>query len=163
MRDTDNGGVADGHEVIEDNTNPLDPSDDLQLFELDLKFDYNKSVIKPQYFAALDKIGLVLSRNKSYTARIEGHADRKKKSEAIYNKKLSERRARAVMNYIADKHAIKRSRMKAVGYGFERPKAKNGPNGNPINRRVEVYIRKGNSPAAGNTPITALEKKPEDK
>ncbi|MCK5850271.1 MAG: OmpA family protein [Kiritimatiellae bacterium] len=160
MRDTDNGGVADGHEVIEDNTNPLDPSDDLQLFELDLKFDYNKSVIKPQYFAALDKIGLVLSRNKPYTARIEGHADRKKGSKVIYNKKLSERRARAVMNYIADKHAIKRSRMKAVGYGFSRPKAKNNPKaGNPINRRVEVYIRKGNAPAAGQMLTTDPENK----
>ena len=149
--------------MIEDNTNPLDPSDDLQLFELDIEFDYDKAVIKPQFFASLDKIGLVLSRNSDHTARIEGHADRKKRSKAIYNKKLSERRARAVMNYIADKHAIKRSRMKAVGYGFERPKAKNGPNGNPINRRVEVYIRKGNSPAAGQTPIIAPEKKPEDK
>ena len=32
--------------------------------------------------------------------------------------------------------------MSAAGYGFNRPKAANDPvNGNPVNRRVEVYIR----------------------
>ena len=31
--------------------------------------------------------------------------------------------------------------MEAVGYGFSRPKAPNDPVvGNPVNRRVEVYI-----------------------
>lgn len=141
-RDTDNGGVADGHEVIEDNTNPLDPTDDLQLFELYIQFEYDKADIKPEFFSELDIIGKVLKRNPGSTARIEGHADKNKKSGERYNIKLSKRRAQAVLNYLAEKAGIEKSRMEAVGYGFSRPKAPNDPVlGNPVNRRVEVYIR----------------------
>ncbi|MCX7590516.1 MAG: OmpA family protein, partial [Kiritimatiellae bacterium] len=136
VRDTDKGGVADGHEVIEDNTNPLDPSDDLMLVELYIQFEYDKWDIKPQYFPELDKIVKVLKRNPDATARIEGHADRSRKSVASYNKRLSERRATAVMNYLVGQ-GISSRRLKAVGYGFERPKAPNDPKvGNPVNRRV---------------------------
>ncbi|MDA0576485.1 MAG: OmpA family protein, partial [Verrucomicrobia bacterium] len=142
-RDTDNGGVADGHEVIEDNTNPLDPTDDLQLFELYLQFDYDKAIIKPQYYPQLDVIAKVLERDPGATARIEGHADKLKKSKSTYNKKLSKDRASAVLDYIAKHGKISASRMEAFGYGFDRPKAANDPvTGNPENRRVEVYIRR---------------------
>ena len=167
-RDTDRGGVADGHEVIEDHTNPLDPSDDLQLFTLNINFDYDKAILKPQYFAQLDMIAKVLQRDPGATARIEGHADKLKKSVKDYNLKLSELRARSVADYLAEKGKLARSRLTPVGYGFSRPKAPNDPlMGNPVNRRVEVYIRKSGQeskvvivpreepPAAPATPATA--------
>ena len=142
LRDTDNGGVADGHEVIEDGTDPLDPSDDLQLFELYIQFDYNKADIKQQFHPELDIVAKVLRRNPDAEARIEGHADRTNKSNAVYNKRLSKRRAAAVLAYLEFSGGVESARMESVGYGFERPKAKNDPlNGNPVNRRVEVYIR----------------------
>ena len=141
-RDTDKGGVADGHEVIEDGTDPLDPSDDLMLVELYIQFDYDKAEIKPEFFAKIDVLAKVLARNPESTARIEGHADRTKKSKKAYNKRLSTRRAKSVLNYLADKGGIDSGRLAAHGYGFERPKAENDPSkGNPLNRRVEVYIR----------------------
>jgi len=142
VRDTDAGGVADGHEVLEDHTNPLDPSDDLYLVELYIQFDYDKAIIKPQFFPDLDVVAKVLTRNPASTAKIEGHADKTRKSVHAYNMRLSKRRAQAVLNYFADTHAIARSRMEAEGYGFTRPKAENDPiHGNPLNRRVDVYIR----------------------
>lgn len=157
VRDTDNGGVADGHEVIEDGTNPLDPADDLQLFELNIQFDYDKDIIKPEYFKDLDIIGKVLQRDPGSTARIEGHADKQKKSVKEYNDKLSERRARACLKYISGKWGVDASRMSAHGYGFSRPKAKNDPVlGNPVNRRVEVYIRKSGQ-AEPKAPLTQVE------
>ncbi|MEI6516576.1 MAG: outer membrane beta-barrel protein, partial [bacterium] len=57
LRDTDGGGVADGHEVIEDSTDPRagHGADDLQLFELNIQFDYDKDIIKPEYFKDLLK------------------------------------------------------------------------------------------------------------
>ena len=99
-RDTDKGGVADGHEVIEDNTNPLDPKDDLQLFTLNIEFDYDKAVLRPQYFDELDVIVKVLQRDPGATARVEGHADKRKTSKHDYNIRLSERRAKAVVDYL---------------------------------------------------------------
>lgn len=143
-RDTDGGGVADGHEVIEDGTNPLDPSDDLTLFTLHLEFDTDKSIIRPEYFEDLDVIAKVLARDPESTARIEGHADKRKSSSAKYNMQLSERRAKAVLNYLQQKGNIASERMTPVGYGFTRPMAANDPlEGNPLNRRVEIYIREG--------------------
>lgn len=140
-RDTDGGGVDDGHEVLIDKTNPLDPSDDLMLFEVYIQFDYDTTVIKPQYFAELDQVVRVLSRVPTATALIEGHADRRLRSSEKYNQNLSERRAQAVQSYMAGK-GVAIGRLEAKGYGFSRPKEQPDlVNGNPTNRRVEIYIR----------------------
>jgi len=155
--------VADGHEVIEDGTNPLDPSDDLLLFTLHIEFDTDKAVIRSQYFPDLNKIGKVLARDQQATARVEGHADKRKTSKYKYNMDLSERRAKAVANYLNEKFGIAHSRLTPVGYGYTRPLAANDPiAGNEKNRRVEVYIRKGaDQPAA--TPAPRQEEKSEAK
>ena len=140
-RDTDKGGVADGHEVIEDKTDPLDPSDDLMLFEVNIQFDYDTTIIQPKYFAEIDQILRVLNRKSDSTAVIEGHADRRTRSNQKYNQDLSERRAQAVLSYMAGK-GVDAGRMSAMGYGFSRPKVQPDlVNGNPENRRVEIYIR----------------------
>jgi outer membrane protein OmpA-like peptidoglycan-associated protein/outer membrane protein W len=155
-RDTDLGGVADGHEVIEDGTNPLNPKDDLILFELYIQFDLDKAIIRPEFFPAMDVIAKVMHRHPGSTARIEGHADKTRKSGAEYNQQLSKRRAEAVRNYLSTSGKIALDRMVAVGYGFSRPKAPNDPKyGNPLNRRVEVYLKGVNeeSPLTG-APIT---------
>jgi len=140
-RDTDKGGVCDGHEVLEDGTDPLNGKDDLVLFELYINFDYNKAILKPQYFRQIDVIAKVLRRNPQATATLEGHADKLKTSGAFYNRRLSKQRAESVEKYLEGK-GIKGNRMDAVGFGFDRPKYPNDPvNGNPLNRRVDVYIR----------------------
>lgn len=140
--DTDAGGVSDGHEVIEDATNPLNPADDLMLFTLQIEFDYDKANLRPQYHKDLDVIIKVLQRDPEATARIEGHADKRPKSQHAYNMRLSERRARAVLEYIATAGGIDRSRLTAVGYGFTRPVAPNDNEANmQKNRRTEIYIR----------------------
>ncbi|NLF23481.1 MAG: OmpA family protein, partial [Lentisphaerae bacterium] len=140
-RDTDGGGVYDGHEVLEDKTDPLYGPDDLMMFELNINFDYDKSVVKPMYFEDLDKIVKILRRHPEASALIEGHADQLRTSKAAYNRRLSERRAEAVRQYIAGK-GVEAGRMRAVGYGFDRPKvAHDLLRGTPANRRVEIYIR----------------------
>ncbi len=142
--DTDDGGVIDGHEVLEDGTNPQagHGHDDLLLFELYIQFDYDKDVIRPVHFRDLDIVGKVLRRGETSTAVVEGHADRKKGSDAKYNLDLSERRAKAVIDYLVKNGGIASSRLTPKGFGFTRPRAPNDPNeGNAVNRRVEIYIR----------------------
>lgn len=140
-RDTDHGGVADGHEVIEDNTDPLNPADDLQLFTLNIEFDYDKANLRSQYYNDLDKIVKVLQRDPGATARVEGHADKRKTSKRDYNIRLSERRAQAVEDYLTTM-GIDRSRLTHKGYGFDRPVAPNDTEANmQKNRRTEIYIR----------------------
>ena len=142
-RDTDKGGVADGHEVIEDGTDPLDPSDDLQLYTLKIEFDYNKSNIRTEHYADLDIIIKALERSPNATARIEGHADKRKTSKRTYNIRLSRDRAKAVVDYLIRVGGIDSSRLTHEGYGYDRPKAPNDSESNmQKNRRVEVYIRR---------------------
>ena len=142
VADTDKGGVSDGHEVLEDGTDPLNGADDLYLITLHIEFDTDQAVIKPAYFRDIDVVGKTLSRSPGATAVVEGHADKRRTSSNRHNKRLSERRAEAVVEYLEEKSGIAGSRLKAEGYGFARPIAPNDPvNGNALNRRVEVYIR----------------------
>lgn len=146
--DTDGGGVYDGHEVIEDGTDPLNPYDDLQLYRLNIEFDYDKADLRPEYFDDLDVVARVLRRDPGATARIEGHADRRPRSDRNYNIRLSQRRAQAVLDYLADIGGISRSRMTAHGYGFDRPIAPNDTEENmQRNRRTEIYIRPSDHPS----------------
>ena len=140
-RDTDGGGVSDGHEVLVDHTNPLDPSDDLMLFEVYIQFDYDTTVIKPEYFKDIDQAARALSRNPQATAVIEGHADRRVRSSEKYNQDLSERRAEAVKSYMVGK-GVTAEKLTAIGYGYSKPKVQPDlVNGNPENRHVDIYIR----------------------
>ena len=76
--------------------------------------------------------------------RVEGHADKRKKSTREYNQKLSERRSRAVADYLIQNSGIKAGNVTAVGYGFDRPVAPNDTETNmQKNRRTDIYIRKG--------------------
>jgi len=140
-RDTDGGGVADGHEVIEDMTNPLQPEDDLQLYTLNIEFDYDKTDVRPEYFDQLDVIVKVLERDEKAHASVEGHADKRPKSDAKYNKQLSERRANAVVEYLIDVGGIAEERLSFKGFGFDRPLVPNDSEENmQKNRRTDIYI-----------------------
>lgn len=152
--DTDKGGVADGHEVIEDNTDPLNPADDLQLFRLEIEFDYDKANLRSVYHDQLDKIIKVLQRDPGATARVEGHADKRKTSKRDYNLKLSERRAKAVLDHIVRAGGINPSRMTHKGYGFDRPIAQNDTEVNmQKNRRTDIYIRPSGNIAVPTGPV----------
>ena len=139
--DTDKGGVRDGHEVHEDGTDPLNGNDDFLRFELHLLFEYDRAIINPKDYPDLDKVAAVLLRHPEATAVIEGHADRTTRSKRAHNLDLSNRRANAVKQYLRDK-GVDGSRLRAVGYGFDRPQYEpDMVNGTPLNRRVEVYVK----------------------
>jgi len=139
-RDTDKGGVYDGHEVLMDATDPLDAKDDLMMFELMINFEYDQTVVKPEYIPELATIVKVLQRNPEAKAKIEGHADRKTRSSEKYNQDLSEQRARKVMELLVAQ-GVDAKRLTAVGFGFNRPKVQPDlVKGNPENRRVEIFI-----------------------
>lgn len=73
------------------------------------------------------------------TIEIEGHTD----SEGIdeRNQPLSERRAQAVADYLAER-GVPMERMKAVGYGASRPVAPNDTRENMArNRRIEFTVK----------------------
>ena len=146
LRDTDSGSVADGHEVIEDGTDPLVADDDLKCFELNMQFEGEGWDIRPEYFSDLDAIAADLRADPGATARIEGHTDTAEASSTWKRKRLTRRRAESIADYLKQTWKIDGNRVDAVGYGANRPKAANDArSGNPENRRMEIYIRQSGS------------------
>jgi len=102
----------------------------------DIFFDFDKYNIKPRFYPELDAVVKVLNRNPSVKIRIEGNTDNI--GTAKYNMGLSDRRAKAVMEYLV-KAGINKNRLSTIGYGFSKPIATNAtPEGRALNRRVEL-------------------------
>lgn len=104
-------------------------------------FDFDKATFTTESYTELNKLEKMLSDNTSISAEISGHTDAV--GNDVYNKKLSQLRAEAVVRYLVDK-GIDQRRLTAVGYGEEKPLASNDDEseGREINRRVEFKILK---------------------
>lgn len=101
-------------------------------------FDYDKSTLQQTSFSELDRLVKLLEQNLEWKVEIGGHTD--DRGADAYNKDLSTRRAREVMDYLIDK-GIEKNRLTSKGYGEEKPIANNGTEeGRADNRRVEFTI-----------------------
>lgn len=103
-------------------------------------FKTRKHKIMPVSFPLLDEVAQALKDNANIEIRIEGHTDNRGRTR--YNLKLSQRRAAAVLKYLANA-GVSRERMRSEGYGKERPIEDNTTKeGRAANRRVEIHITK---------------------
>ncbi|MFD2522634.1 OmpA family protein [Emticicia soli] len=101
-------------------------------------FDSGKAELRPESFAELDKLLLLLKGNPQVKVEISGHTDNVGKD--TDNLALSQSRADAVVSYLVSKGAIA-TNVKAVGYGETRPIAANDTDENrQMNRRIEMKI-----------------------
>jgi OOP family OmpA-OmpF porin len=104
---------------------------------LKIEFDTDKSDIKPKYHDEIKRVADFLEKYPQVKGIIEGHTD--SVASAVYNQKLSERRARAVRTYLIDKFKIAPERLDAKGYGESRPVASNATAaGRQQNRRIQA-------------------------
>jgi OOP family OmpA-OmpF porin len=102
---------------------------------LDVKFDFNKAVVKPAYRSEVERAASFLNSHPGSTAVVEGHTD--SVGSDTYNQRLSERRAYAVRDYMVSQFGISSGRVTAIGYGEARPIATNDTaEGRAQNRRV---------------------------
>jgi OmpA-OmpF porin, OOP family len=101
-------------------------------------FEINKSELKSNFNPELDKIFAYMDENQEPTIYIAGHTDNL--GGDIYNLRLSERRAKAVMNYFVER-GISKERVKSIGFGAEYPLNDNlNEEQRQLNRRVEIKI-----------------------
>ena len=82
-------------------------------------YDFDKATLRPESKTSLDELVKLLNENPNVTIELAAHCDYKGSEE--YNKKLSQRRAQAVVDYLIEK-GIARDRLTAVGYGKTKPK-----------------------------------------
>ncbi len=101
-------------------------------------FETGKSVLTVDSYEALDQVVRFLENNASVRLEISGHTDNT--GSLTVNKRLSEARAKAVVDYIADR-GIARSRLEFKGYADSEPVAGNDTaEGREMNRRVEFKV-----------------------
>lgn len=82
-------------------------------------YDFDKATLRPESETALNELVTLLNQNPNITIELAAHCDYKGSSE--YNKSLSERRAKSVVDYLIS-HGISADRLTPIGYGKEVPK-----------------------------------------
>jgi outer membrane protein OmpA-like peptidoglycan-associated protein len=117
----------------------LNANGDVVLRLSGLSFDVGKSDIKDQHVPLLSKVAEILRLYPDASYVVEGHTDAS--GEGAANQQLSERRAFAVMQSLRQSLSIPADRIKAIGYGSEKPIAGNNtPEGRAKNRRIDILI-----------------------
>jgi MYXO-CTERM domain-containing protein len=115
--------------------------------KIDLKgnvihFDTAKATIQPYSHILLDEVAAILAQHPTMRLKIEGHTDNRVFRAKGGNKKLSQDRAQAVVDYLVGK-AIAAERLSSEGYGETCPIASNKTEeGRARNRRTEFWIVK---------------------
>lgn len=101
----------------------------------DVNFEFDSAQLTPNAQNVLNGVAERLVNNPDVRVSIEGHTDSRGSDQ--YNKDLSQRRAESVATYL-NQRGVEANRMRAVGYGEERPVATNDTEeGRFQNRRVE--------------------------
>ena len=101
-------------------------------------FDYDKAVLLQQSYNELQNLLAILNDNPTIRIEIQGHTDGQGSVE--YNIRLSENRAKAVVDYLIHK-GIDPKRLQYRGFGKSKPIATNATEeGRARNRRVEFVV-----------------------
>ena len=105
-----------------------------------IQFSTGKADITPESMPVLDKVGQTLGRFPAeMTFEIRGHTDDKGAAKA--NQRLSEARARSVLDQLTTRFPLARERFTVKGMGESRPVAPNTTEqGRAANRRVEFVV-----------------------
>lgn len=139
LKDSDADGVPDYYDNCE-NT-PTGATVDLRgcwVYRGSMMFGFDNADLRPEAIPALDEAARVMKMHPNLKVEIQGHTDNVGSAE--YNQKLSERRAKAVADYLIGA-GIDSNRLRAVGYGKTKPIHSNDTaGGRDRNRRVSFEV-----------------------
>jgi OOP family OmpA-OmpF porin len=120
-----------------------------ELSNASVTFGFDKSVLTADDKAQLDQIAANLPNTKGYILALTGGTD--SIGDANYNYMLSQKRADAVVNYLATKYNIPPHKFYLIGIGKENPVADNSSReGRAQNRRVEIKLMSNMAQSAAN-------------
>jgi outer membrane protein OmpA-like peptidoglycan-associated protein len=106
-----------------------------------IKFKTGKAEVDPACDKTMIAIAAIMADYPGFHVQVDGHTDNIGNPEA--NKKLSQERAEAVVNYLTTKKGVDPSRLSAKGFGDTQPIADNKTKkGQAKNRRVDFTVTK---------------------
>jgi len=118
---------------------PLQPIDTGIIELKNIFFDVNKADLKAESKAELQKIIAFLKANPTLKVEFSGQTD--KNGDKVFNKTLSNNRAKAIYDYVIEKGSILAANLSYKGYGDTKPKAPNdSPENKAKNRRTELKV-----------------------
>ncbi len=124
-------------EQVISSTNTQEPFEKIS-FETETLFDFDKTALKNEGKQRLDLLASRLMDGVVQVVVALGHTD--SLGAQAYNQQLSERRARAVADYLSDK-GIPNEKIFTEGRGGSQPIASNSSEaGRALNRRVEIEV-----------------------
>lgn len=101
-------------------------------------YDFAKSTLRDVSKVELDKLAVILNEHTAIRIEISSHSD--SKGSDVYNQKLSQARAKSIVDYLILK-GIAKDRLVAIGYGESKPIATNKTEeGRQLNRRTEFKV-----------------------
>ena len=101
-------------------------------------FDFDKATLRKESTSELERLQKLLVETPALRLEISGHTDNV--GNDAYNKDLSQRRAKAVVDYLVGK-GIDKGRLTFAGYGDTQPVAPNATKaGRQLNRRTEFKV-----------------------
>ena len=107
--------------------------------DMNIEFGTDKAEIRDDHVAELNRAVNFLRQYPTTNAVIEGHTDTD--GAAAYNQGLSERRAKAVYDYLINEAGIDAERLSWTGFGETQPIADNSTSeGKQRNRRVSAVV-----------------------
>jgi OOP family OmpA-OmpF porin len=125
-----------------------------QIGDVSVTFAFDKSVLTKADKAQLDGLGPQLSTTKGFILEVTGGTD--SVGNADYNYQLSQRRAEAVVQYLAEKFNVPAHKFYLIGIGKDQEVATNKTAaGRAQNRRVQVQIL-SNMAQTGPTSVSAV-------
>ncbi len=102
-------------------------------------FATGNAKLLPKSFKSLNEVVNILNADRDLKLDIEGHTDNT--GSAKTNQPLSEKRAKAVLDYLKSKR-VDENRLQSAGFGPDRPIADNKTaKGRTLNRRVELKLK----------------------
>ena len=134
---------------------PLEPKQHVMEEVFEIRFDFDKATIKPEYEDLIKQLAMATQNNKNIKVSVVGHTDTMGSSD--YNYALGGRRADAVQKMLI-KYGIPASQIVAVSAG-EEGLAVQTPDGvaNAANRRVRVVKEVHYKEPAKPSPIVVEE------
>ncbi|MBU8870033.1 MAG: OmpA family protein [Gemmatimonadales bacterium] len=117
----------------------FNPANDIVMRLHGLSFDVGQSEIQDPHVNLLAKVQEIIKMYPEKQLIIEGHTDLSGDSQA--NMTLSEKRAYAVMQYLRHSMMLSSDKVRAIGYGADRPVASNKTKeGRAKNRRIDIIV-----------------------
>jgi len=81
-------------------------------------FDFDKATLRTEHKMALERLAVMMKNKEDFRLSLEGHTDLRGSEE--YNKSLSERRSKSVLNYLLDR-GVAKDRLNYEWFGKSRP------------------------------------------